>query len=76
MASPQITSSRVATSLPFLYGRIPHALVAIDQELSYKPVGYDRTDAYLRGDWDGRVQLFKQSEVDRRGISHRDFCRE
>lgn len=52
------------TDLPyhFLYGALPnYVLVAIDQELSYKPVGYDRTDAYLRGDWDGRVQLFKQS---------------
>ena len=63
MASPQITIV-AGSDLPyhFLYGRIPpYALVAIDQELSYKPVGYDRTDAYLRGDWDGRVQLFKQS---------------
>lgn len=63
MASPGITIV-AGTDLPyhFLYGALPnYALVAIDQELSYKPVGYDRTDAYLRGDWDGRVQLFKQS---------------
>lgn len=51
----------------FIYGDIPgHVLVAIDQELSYKPVGYDRTDSYLNGTWDGRVQLFRQS---RRGGS-------
>ncbi len=63
MASSTITIV-AGNDLPyhFLYGALPnYALVAIDQELSYKPSGYDRTDAYLNGDWDGRVQLFKQS---------------
>ncbi len=46
----------------FLHGSLPiYALVAIDRELSYRPSGYDRTDSYIRGDWDGRVQLFRQS---------------
>ena len=64
MASPGITIV-AGTDLPyhFLYGALPnYALVAIDQELSYKPSGYDRTDSYLKGEWDGRVQLFKQSK--------------
>jgi len=46
----------------FLYGSLPdYVLVALDRELSYMPVGYDRTDAYQRGEWDGRVRLLKQS---------------
>jgi len=64
VASPGITIV-AGTDLPyhFLYGALPnYALVAIDQELSYKPSGYDRTDSYLKGEWDGRVQLFKQSK--------------
>ena len=67
MASPGITIV-AGTDLPyhFLYGALPnYALVAIDQELSYKPSGYDRTDSYLKGEWDGRVQLFKQSKSGR-----------
>ncbi|MFA6926770.1 MAG: DEAD/DEAH box helicase [Bacteroidales bacterium] len=55
---------RAGDDLPyhFLYGTLPiYALVAIDRELSYRPAGYDRTDSYIKGDWDGRIQLFKQS---------------
>jgi len=64
VASPGITIV-AGSDLPyhFLYGALPnYALVAIDHELSYKPSGYDRTDSYLKGEWDGRVQLFKQSK--------------
>ncbi|MDD4445769.1 MAG: hypothetical protein PHC36_08165, partial [Eubacteriales bacterium] len=67
MASPRITIV-AGTDLPyhFLYGTLPnYALVAIDQELSYKPSGYDRTDSYLKGEWDGSVRLFRQSKSGR-----------
>ncbi len=67
MASPGITIV-AGTDLPyhFLYGTLPgYALVAVDQELSYKPSGYDRADSYLTGEWDGSVRLFRQSKSGR-----------
>jgi superfamily II DNA or RNA helicase len=46
----------------FLSGNVPgHALAAIDANLSYKPANYERTQAYQRGEWDGRVRLFRKT---------------
>lgn len=33
----------------------------LDKALSYYPVGYERTHAYINGTWDGRDCLFKRS---------------
>ena len=46
----------------FFYGQVPeHVLTAIDQELSFYPANYERTTAFQKDEWDGRIQLFQQT---------------
>lgn len=47
----------------FIKGQLSNDVIKVlDDECSYYPANYEHSEAYRRGEWDGRVRLFKRTK--------------